>query len=111
MHRRIEISKEFSRFPAGRFRSDGSSSGEHFREDILIPALERGPVTVVLDGVAGLPSSFLEEVMGGLLRSGMTLSFIEGRLTILAETPRMKSYPDQAWNYIRDAARAGPVAA
>jgi hypothetical protein len=105
MARRIEIAKEFSKYPAGRFRPDGEATGEHFRDDLLLPALEDGVVEIVFDGVAGLPSSFLEEALGGLIRKGKTLSFLEQRLRIEAQTPRMKSYELQAWQYIRDAAK------
>lgn len=111
MTRRIEIAKDFSRYPAGRFRADGSATGEHFRDDLLIPALQTGHVEVVLDGVAGLPSSFLEEAMGGLVRKGLPLSLIEANLKIVATTPRMASYGPQAWRYIREAARLTHAAA
>jgi hypothetical protein len=67
----IDIAKQFTRFPAGRFRSDGAYSGERFRDDILIPALQQyGRVSIKLDGTMGYGSSFLEEVFGGLIRSG-----------------------------------------
>ena len=66
----LEIATAYTRFPAGRYRSDGKFSGERFREDFLIPVLEKhGKVTINLDGVMGYGSSFLEEVFGGLLRS------------------------------------------
>ena len=103
--RRIEI-KDFSKYPAGRHREDGDATGEKFRDDILYPALQNGPVELILDGVAGLPSSFLEEVMGGLIRHGLSIETIKDRLVITAVTPRMLSYPEQAWRYIRDAASA-----
>jgi STAS-like domain of unknown function (DUF4325) len=66
----INIAKEFTRYPAGRFRSDGPYSGERFREDLLVPALkETDVVEVELDGVAGYGSSFLDEAFGGLIRA------------------------------------------
>jgi hypothetical protein len=49
--------------------------------------------------------------MGGLIRQGIELKVIEQRLSIIAKTPRMKTYPDQARRYINDAARATLVAA
>jgi hypothetical protein len=106
MIRRIEIAKTFSKYPAGRYIIDGDESGERFRESVLLPALHAGKVEVVLDGVAGLPSSFLEEALGGLIRRGIPLQMLEDRLTIVAETSRMASYPEQAWRYIRDAAKS-----
>jgi len=66
----INIAKEFTRYPAGRFRSDGPYSGQRFREDLLVPALrETDVVEVELDGVAGYGSSFLDEAFGGLIRA------------------------------------------
>ena len=106
MTQRIEIAKAFSKYPAGRYIIDGNESGERFRDSFLLPALHAGNVEIVLDGVAGLPSSFLEEALGGLIRKGISLHMLEERLTIIAETPRMASYPEQAWRYIRDAAKS-----
>jgi hypothetical protein len=65
----IDIASAFTRFPAGRFKTDGPFSGERFRDDILVPALaEHGHVVLRLDGTMGYGSSFLEEVFGGLVR-------------------------------------------
>jgi hypothetical protein len=71
----LSIAQDFSPFPGGRYRADGPYSGERFRDEFLLPALvhaeETGSVVVVkLDGAAGYSSSFLEEVFGGLIRSG-----------------------------------------
>ena len=66
----INIAEQFTRFPAGRYRSDGPYSGQRFREDLLVPALrEFAPVAVQLDGTMGYGSSFLEEAFGGLIRT------------------------------------------
>ncbi len=65
----ISIAKQFSPNPAGRYPEDGPFNGERFRQDFLIPALnDSDVVTVVLDGVSGFGSSFLEEAFGGLIR-------------------------------------------
>ncbi|UTV88085.1 STAS-like domain-containing protein [Cobetia amphilecti] len=65
----INIAKEFSPFPAGRFLTDGPYSGEKFREEFLIPNIERHEELLInLDGVMGFGSSFLEEAFGGLVR-------------------------------------------
>lgn len=65
----IDIGKDFSEFPAGRFASDGKFSGEKFREKLLLPALEQfKKIRILLDGTKGYGSSFLEEAFGGLVR-------------------------------------------
>ncbi len=62
---------DWSKIPAGRYRSDGTFSAEEYREDVLFPALALfDSVTVDLDGCFGLGSSFLDEVFGGVVRSG-----------------------------------------
>lgn len=67
----IKISKDFSPFPAGRYNTDGNFSGEKFRNDILIPAIESNDkVCIDFDGGIGYGSNFLEEVFGGLIRLG-----------------------------------------
>lgn len=90
---------EFSRFPAGRYRSDGPASGEEFRESMLAPALRGDPVLVLLDGTMGYGSSFLEEAFGGLVRvSGFTRPDLEQRLTLRATD---NSLVDEVWQYIQ----------
>lgn len=72
---KIEIAKEFSDSPLGRFYTDGDSSGEQFREEILKPKLEAlkpgETISVVLDdGVQGYGSSFLVEGFAGIVKYG-----------------------------------------
>ena len=67
----IKIAEQFTRYPAGRYRTDGPYSGQRFREDLLMPAMRSGKhVTIDFDGTMGFGSSFLEEVFGGLIRNG-----------------------------------------
>ncbi len=77
---KINVAKDYTRFPAGRYKSDGPFSGERFREELLAPALEKTDVIEVeLDGVAGYGSSFLDEAFGGLVR---------GKVVTSAEAPK-----------------------
>lgn len=99
----LHIARDFSRFPAGRHMADGPYSGQRFREEFLVPALKKGPVELLLDDVAGLPSSFLEEVIGGLIRSGFPIAELKEKLSFKANSPRMKNYPQQALQYLKDA--------
>lgn len=79
----INISHDFSRYPAGRFKADGPYSGEAFRDDILMKALaSKESITVQLDGVRGFGSSFLEEAFGGLVRNGYTPGELKDRIII-----------------------------
>ncbi len=70
--KKINIAKDFTPTPGGRFKSDGTHSGELFRERCLEPLFENGEPTekirIVFDGSYGYPSSFLEEAFGGLAR-------------------------------------------
>ncbi|WP_081259249.1 STAS-like domain-containing protein [Burkholderia territorii] len=68
---KINVARDFTRWPAGRYRADGPYSGEVFRDEVLVPALARAEVVEVeLDGTRGYGSSFLEEAFGGLVRLG-----------------------------------------
>lgn len=67
----IIISSDFTDAPGPRFRKQGDFSGEQFREDILIPKFKEAitkkeKLTINFDGTFGYPTSFLEEVFGGL---------------------------------------------
>lgn len=93
----IDIARDFSRAPAGRFISDGPNSGERFREEFLVPTLRsEHPMKVVLDGTRGLGSSFLEEAFGGLIRKGFprkqlleSISLVSADSSLITE---IKSY-------------------
>ena len=66
---KINIAKEFTDTPGGRFKKDGKFSGEEFREEILIPLSEKNEkILIDLDGGYGYPTCFLEEAFGGLAR-------------------------------------------
>jgi len=67
----INLPNDFTKFTGLRYESlTEGISGERFREEFLIPALDEfESITVVFDGNIGeyLPS-FLEECFGGLIR-------------------------------------------
>jgi hypothetical protein len=95
----INLELDFSRFPAGRYRKDGPSSGQRFREDFLLPRLAESrktgeKVKIVFDNVAGLPSSFLEEAFGGVIREMNDMSAVEflGRLDLVDSDPNFQRY-------------------
>jgi hypothetical protein len=79
----INVAKDFSRYPAGRYKTYGEFCGEAFRERFLEPALRQGnPFVVNLDNTMGYGSSFLEEAFGGLLRSGFSLESINACMQV-----------------------------
>lgn len=69
----INVVEDFTDTPGARYKTQGSFSGEEFRDKILYPkfikALKENEIlTVNLDGGYGYGSSFLEETFGGLVR-------------------------------------------
>lgn len=101
-HKSISIAKEYSRTPAGRHYSDGSYTGERFREEFLYPALtENDDVEINLDDTLGLGSSFLEEAFGGLIRErDMSLRELQEKLHIISSR---SLYVNRIWHYIEHA--------
>ena len=101
----ISIAKDFSRYPSGRYESDGRYSGEEFRDKILIPALKHSDkVIVVLDGVNGYPSSFTEEAFGGLIRKGpFNKKQLDEKLEIHFDNPAYYSYALEIKEYLDEA--------
>lgn len=82
----ISIACEFSRYPAGRYKTDGPLSGEHFREKFLVPVLASGDcVRVELDGARGYGSAFLEEAFGGLVRLGYPVDEVKAAFELTSE--------------------------
>jgi hypothetical protein len=66
----LNLASAVSPHLGGRFRSQGSYSGEAFRDDILIPLLDFADlITVDLDGIEGPTPGFFEEAFGGLVRA------------------------------------------
>lgn len=69
----IDIAKEYTKTPGGRYIHEGPYSGEEFREKRLIPAVKKAmdascQLVIILDGGFGYAPSFLEEAFGGLIR-------------------------------------------
>lgn len=67
------VSSDFSTTPGPRYDSEGSYSGELFREEALVPYLKSAiesqqSFIVDLDGTAGYGTSFIDEAFGGLIR-------------------------------------------
>jgi hypothetical protein len=101
----VSIAEDFTRFPAGRYRKNGSTSGEEFRMRFLEePLRKREEVTVRLDGTIGYGSSFLEEAFGGIVRSlGFPASEILNRLKLDSSDSELIG---EIVQYIKDAGRA-----
>lgn len=99
----INIAKDFSAFPAGRYLSHGKYTGEGFRKEHLLPALkDYEKVIVNFDGGKGYGSSFLDEAFAGLIRSeGYTRQQLENKLELVSSSP---SLVQESWQYIREAA-------
>lgn len=100
--RQISVGSDFSPFPAGRFRDDGPASGEAFRDDILVPALEQDDVVCVhLDDVEGYGSSFLDEAFGGLVRNaGFSAKELHDKLFLVTDDA---GWEEEIWHYIDSA--------
>ncbi|HEY5411968.1 MAG TPA: STAS-like domain-containing protein [Caulobacteraceae bacterium] len=89
----LMVAKEFSPFLGGRYRRDGEFSGEEFRDDVLEPRArtaiqKREPLRINFDGVAGMPTSFVEEAFGGLARMHPDWSVGELSNYVTIEAPR-----------------------
>jgi len=97
----ISIANDFSRFPAGRYLSDGPFSGEKFREQLATALRAHSSVAVLLDGTMGYGSSFLEEAFGGLVRhEGFAAADLQRRLRLRAAD---ESLIEEVWGYISSA--------
>jgi len=95
---------DFSTTPFGRYRSDGPKSGEVFRDDVLEPAImNHDKVELILDGVAGLPSSFWEEALGGLIRKGWKSEVLRQKLDLIASDRDLQVFVRLGWRYIAEA--------
>ena len=105
----LNIGKEFSLDPSGRYRTDGDSSGEAFREDCLkiaIQSLSPGEkLQIVLDdGVEGYGSSFLVEGFAGMVKHGyITSQELLDKLELVASDSDFEFYKNKIVEYIKEA--------
>lgn len=99
----ISIAKDFSRYPAGRYISDGPFSGEAFRDSILVPAFTSGDsLTIDLEGARGYGSSFLEEAFGGMIRKGFAAKEMLAKIDFKSQD---QSLIEEIREYILDQAK------
>lgn len=103
---RINIAKDFTPNPIGRTPDDGEYSGEAFRENFLVPALNGSDeiIEICLDDVNTIGSSFLDEAFAGLVRIGFTSNELQSRLQFIHAEQFMKFYVERIWQYIQDEA-------
>lgn len=102
----LNVATEFYKRPLGRNRSQGTYTGEAFREDVLVKKLrELAPnekLFIDFTGVTMNGSSFLEEAFGGLVREcKFSKSFLKN--TLVFNFPRRPSLESKVWSYINDA--------
>ncbi len=104
----LNIGKDFSIDPAGRFFPDGNSSGEKFRENYLkkaILSLSPGEKLQIIldDGVEGYGSSFLVEGFAGMVKYGYISSKeLIGKLEIIYTNEDFEFYKNKIIAYIKE---------
>lgn len=101
----LVISEIFSPWAAGRHLSDGTESGEAFRENYLIPALKNPSIDKIIisfKGLIGLGSSFPEELLGGSVRKGIDPEVFKSKVVLETELP---SDSKKYWSYFNDAVK------
>lgn len=99
----IKISEEYTNEPAGRYYSDGKFSGERFRKEFLVDALNTYEKVIVdFDGTEGTGSSFLEEAFGGLVHElGFASTKLHEQLELISNEDG--SVINEVWSYIDNA--------
>lgn len=89
----LKVAEDYSDTPGARYISDGPSSGEDFRDNVLEPKYlacraANKKLVVDLDGGYGYSTGFLEETFGGLIRKGYTCKdLLENIVLIYTEEP------------------------
>ncbi len=107
--RTLNIGRDFSCDPAGRYRTDGDASGEAFREDFLrkeIEQLKKGEkLKIILDDcVEAYGSSFLTEGFAGMVKYGyISSNSLLKKLDITYADEDFKFYAEKIQKYILDA--------
>lgn len=105
----IHVANDFYPRPSGRYEKDGKYTGEAFRENFLMPALDsiqnydkNSTLIVDFSDVTMAGSSFLEEAFGGLVRSRKyTKDFLKRVLVI--KSPKRPIIGERIKLYITEA--------
>lgn len=104
----IDLAKDFSKYPAGRFHDDGTYNGEDFRKKVLAPMLEQltrdkstEKLIIDIDGVRVFGHSFIEEAFGGLIRLGYYTSHeLQNLIEVRCTKPTLMFYQEMIENII-----------
>lgn len=102
----LNIGKQFSTDPIGRFRTDGDRSGEAFREDYLKPSindLEPGEKLRIIidDGIESYGSSFLSEGFAGMVKYGyITSQELLSKIDIIYSNEDFEFFKNKILEYI-----------
>ncbi len=96
----LTVSTDFSKFPSGITKDDGSNCAENFRDNFLIPCLKNYRVTLLdLDGAMGYSSSWLKESFGKLVYDKVfTSEELHKKLVIFSQED--ESLEKEIWQYI-----------
>lgn len=101
---KLIVAERFYRRPLGRDRSQGTYTGEAFREDLLVPTLKKlsknEKLEIDFTGVTMNGSSFLEESFGGLVRNH-NYTYEELKDILILNFPRRPSLEEKVWGYIK----------
>lgn len=103
----LSIARDFSDVPAGRYLADGDYSGQRFRDELLVPKLEKStekdPLIVDITDVEGYASSFLEEAFGGLVRKKVYSSEKLHKKLKIKSDGKYSIYETIIWEHIDEA--------
>lgn len=106
--KKINVAKDYSVFPGGRFPADGPFSAQEFRDNFLLPPLIADQtLEIELDGTRGYGSSFLEEAFGGLARLGIPCQKLLSNIELISKNASLK---EEITTYIKQASQPAKYA-
>lgn len=92
MEHKINIAKDFSRYPGARYYKDGEKSGQEFFDKLLSPkyleAVQKHQRLIIdLDGTEGYATSFLDEAFRRLAKEYGSDNVLNNIVIISNEEP------------------------
>lgn len=94
----LDVAREFSSYPIGRYKGDSEFNGTKFRETLLVPRLKAAiksnkTLVVDIDGMRSFGSSFLEESFGGLITDeGLSRALVQDHLRVKTTRPGFQAF-------------------